>query len=135
MERPTELAAPAVQAWARPVIVVPAFVILSLIGGLFPSFTVSANLYVLAIGGVMAWIGLSGAVLKKAVPGRLTGRWAWWLVPTMLLAMIELTNFMFGSTYPHPTLSVLMDPFLSHYTARAAVYFGWLTGFWGLVRR
>jgi hypothetical protein len=35
----------------------------------------------------------------------------------------------------YPTLSLLADPFLDHYLARTACYFGWLVAFWGLVRR
>jgi hypothetical protein len=133
MEQPSEFAAQAV--WARPIVLLPVFAVLSLIGGLFPSFSLLALCYVLLIGGTMTWLGLSGRVAKRSVPRSLGSSAAWWLVPVLFLASVELVNFLFGSTYPHPTLSLLMDPLLDRYLARAAAYFGWLTAFWGMVRR
>jgi hypothetical protein len=46
-----------------------------------------------------------------------------------------LINFLLGSTYPHPTLSVMMDPLLDRYLIRSLGYFGWISAFWGMVRR
>ncbi len=135
MEQPTEFTAEAVQPWARPIVLVPLFALLSLVGGLFPSFSLLAFLYVLLIGGTMTWLGLSGRVPKRATPVRLGRGSAWWLLPALALAIVELINFLLGSTYPHPTLSVMMDPLLERYPVRTAAYFGWLTSFWGLVRR
>jgi hypothetical protein len=135
MEQPSEFTAEAIQSWTRPIVLLPIFMLLSLVGGLFPSFSILANLYVLLIGGTMMWLGLSGRVPKRAAPTGLARGTAWWLLPSLFLAIVELTNFVLGSSYPHPTLSLLMDPLLDGYLARAAVYFGWLSAFWGLVRR
>ncbi len=55
--------------------------------------------------------------------------------PGRNLVVVELTNFLLGSTYAHPTLSVLADPALDHYSIRSLAYFAWLGAFWGLVRR
>lgn len=134
MEQPAELTVEVRQAWARPVVLGPVFLVLSLIGALFPSFSLLANLYVLALGGAMVWLGLSGRVPKRA-GAPLTRAAAWWLVPVLALALVETVNFLLGSTYPHPTLSLLMDPVLDGYPARVGVYLAWLCGFWGLVRR
>jgi hypothetical protein len=137
--------------------------LLALIGGLFTSFSPLANLYVLLVGGALACLGLSGRLIRRpasvplavpevgpdpvpaptaaraprAVGSRAVGSRAaaWWLVPVLLLGVVELVDFSLGSTYPHPTLSVLLDPVLDRYLARAAVYFGWLAAFWGLARR
>jgi hypothetical protein len=135
MEQPSEFTADALRPWARPIVLLPIFVLLSAIGGLLPSFSIQANLYVLLIGGTMMWLGLSGRVPKRAAPTGLGGGAAWWLVPSLFLAIVELINFVLGSSYSHPTLSLLMDPLLDGYLARTAIYFGWLSAFWGLVRR
>jgi hypothetical protein len=128
-----EVAVPA-SGWHRPQVTVPAFTVLALIGGLFGSFTITATAYVLSLGAVMTWLGLSGRVGKRPPVERI-GAGAWWLLPAGVFVAIELTNFRYGSTYPHPTLSVLLDGPLDRYSIRALCYFGWLGGFWGLVRR
>jgi len=127
--------APQAPAWSRPLVMVPAMAVCALIGALFPSFSKRATFAVLLFGGVLIWLGASGRLPKRPVPRRLSGEAAWWLVPTLFLAILELVNFLFGSTYPHPTLSVLLDPVLAKYPLRAVAYFVWLSGFWGLVRR
>jgi hypothetical protein len=128
-------AAPVAPAWARPMVMLPALAGCALVGGLFPSFSKRATFAVLLFGGVLVWLGSSGRLPRRAAPRRLPATAAWWLVPTLFLAIVELVNFLLGSTYPHPTLSVLLDPVLAQYPARAAAYFGWLTGLWSLVRR
>lgn len=135
MERPTQLTAAPVRSWDRPLVLVPIFVVLSLIGGAFPSFSRGSYLYVLATGGGMFWIGVSGRVAKRPVPVRLGRGVMWWLLPGGMLVVLELVNFSYGSTYPHPTFSLLADPVLENYLARSLAYLVWLNGFWGLVRR
>jgi hypothetical protein len=127
--------APQAPAWSRPLVMVPALAVCALIGALFPSFSKRATFAVLLFGGVLIWLGSSGRLPKRPAPGRLSGAAVWWLVPTLFLAILELVNFLFGSTYPHPTLSVLLAPVLAQYPLRAVAYFIWLSGFWGLVRR
>ncbi len=132
---PRSAAVPGAPAWARPMVMLPALAGCALVGGLFPSFSKRATFAVLLFGGLLVWLGSSGRLPKRPVPVRLTGAAGWWLVPALFLAIVELVNFLFGSTYPHPTLSVLLDPVLERYPARAAAYFAWLAGFWGLARR
>jgi hypothetical protein len=126
---------PQPRSWDRPLVTVPAFAVLALIGGFFPSFSLMANLYVVVLGGVLMWFGLSGRVARTPSPRRLTRTAAWWLLPAGIFVAIELTDFVLGSTTPHPTLSVLLAGPLEGYTFRSVVYFIWLAGFWGLVRR
>jgi len=52
-----------------------------------------------------------------------------------VFVLFEITAFANGSKESYPTLSLLADPLLDHYLPRALAYFGWLVGFWGLVRR
>jgi hypothetical protein len=135
MEQPSQLAAEAERPWVRPVVLLPVFALISAVAGLFPSFSLSANLLVLALGGTLFWLGFTARMPKRTSPRRLTGAAAWWLLPALLLAIVELINFMYGSTYAHPTLSLLADPLLERYLVRTVAYFGWLAAFWGLIRR
>lgn len=135
MDQSSELTAEAVRPWSRRVVLVPVLVLLSAVGGLLPSFSLQANLYVLAIGGVLFWLSLSHRVPRRPPPRRVGRGSVWWLVPTLALALLELVMFVAGSTHDYPTLSRLTDPLLEGYLARTAAYFGWLTAFWGLVRR
>jgi hypothetical protein len=135
MEAPSHITLGTARSWDRPLVVVPVLVLLSAVGARFPSFSLEANLYLLAIGGTLMWLGLSGRVPRRPPPVRLSRRAAWWLVPALTLALIELVMFIGGSTYDYPTLSLLADPVLESYLARAACYLGWLAGFWGLVHR
>jgi uncharacterized membrane protein len=135
MDQPSQMTAEAPRFWARPLVLVPIFVLISLVGALFPSFSVGANVLVLAAGGALFWLGLSDRLPRRDSPARLVARAGWWLVPALTLGVVELINFMLGSTYAHPTLSLLADPLLDGYPARSAAYFGWLMAYWGLVRR
>jgi hypothetical protein len=135
MDRRSELTADAEPLWARPGVLLPTFALIALVGGALPSFSTRANLLVLGVGGVMFWLGISGTVARRPAPERLSRRASWWLVPVLLLAFVELYTFSIGQSYGHPTLSKLADPVLERYLARAALYFGWLVAFWGLVRR
>lgn len=135
MEPQSHYAVEAAPSWDRPIVTVPAFAVIAAIGGLFPSFSVAANLYVVAVGAVLTWLGMTNRTAKRTSPARLPLAAAWWLLPATVFVAVELTDFVFGSTYPHPTLSVLVDDPLTHYTVRAGAYLAWLGGFWGLVRR
>ncbi|HZN75938.1 MAG TPA: hypothetical protein VFC00_30275 [Micromonosporaceae bacterium] len=135
MEQPSEITAEDVQPWARPVVLLPVFALVSLVGGLFPSFSNLANIYVVAIGGTLFWLGLTHRVPRRPTPRRLGKGVVWWLLPLLSLSLLELAMFVAGSTYEYPTLSLLADPWLEGYLARSAAYFGWVTAFWGLIRR
>jgi hypothetical protein len=123
------------RAWTRPLVIIPTFVVIAAIAGLLPSFTLAANLLIVLTGGTLFWLGLTGRAGRKPAPSRLGRAALWWLVPLLLLALVELYAFTRHSDYAYPTLSLLADPVLERYLARAACYFGWLTAFWGLVRR
>jgi hypothetical protein len=122
-------------AWDRAVVLVPMFAVVAMVGGLFKSFSVAANVYVLLLGGVMMWLGLAEKTARRASPLRLGRSGMWWLVPAAIFLVIEVINFALGSTYDHPTLSVLLSDPLEHYSVRTVSYFAWLSAFWGLVRR
>jgi hypothetical protein len=134
MDHP-ELVVPSAPAWTRPAVTMPIFGLLSLLGGLLRSFTLQANLYIFTLGAVMMWLGLSQRFPHRPAPSHLPRGLVWWLLPVGVFVLIELTAFAHGSTDSYPTLSLLADPFLDNYLPRALVYFGWLSGFWGLVRR
>lgn len=136
MQQPsTQVAAEAPGAWARPAVLVPVFAGLSLVGGQLPSFSLAANLYVLALGGAMVWLGLSRRVPRRAVGDRIGRGVRWWILPAGVLVTAEVVTFALGSNYDYPTLSRLSDPLMAAEPVRSACYFAWLSGFWGLVRR
>jgi hypothetical protein len=130
-----EASAEEVRTWDRPLVMLPLFALIAAVGGLFESFTLRANLLVLAVGGTLIWLGLSGRVARRPAPRHLDSAAAWWFVPVLMLALVELYAFSKKSIVDYPTLSLLADPMLENYLPRAACYFGWLAAFWGLIRR
>ncbi|HLL67009.1 MAG TPA: hypothetical protein VK453_15100 [Micromonosporaceae bacterium] len=135
MEQRTQLALEVEPGWTRPGVLMPVLALVALVAGTRSSFTTSANLLVLCVGGSLFWLGMSRSVVRRPAPRRLPTHAAWWLVPTVLLVAVELTNFGVGSTYAHPTLSKLIDPSLTRYGPRAALFFAWSAAFLALVRR
>lgn len=135
MEPPLEIAAEVPPAWDRPVVSVPVLAFLSLVGGHLPSFSPQANLYTLGTGGALIWLGLSNRVPRRPAPRRFGSGTTWWLLPVVVFGVFEGATFTLGSTDDFPTFSRLADPMLEDELVRSAVYFGWLTTFWGLVRR
>jgi hypothetical protein len=110
-------------------------VALAAIAGGLPSFSLGANLFVLTVGGALFVGGLAGArrsgpAVRPFPPGA-----RWWLLPVGGLLLLEALNFLAGSTYDHPTLSQVADPWLERYPVRAGAFLGWLTAFWALARR
>jgi len=118
----------------RPLVMIPAFVVISLVGGALPSFSLGANLLVLGTGAALFALGFAPGPRRLPAPPRLVPRAAWWVLPAAVFAAIEIGDFVLGSTPAHPTLSTLADPLLARYPVRALAYFGWLSAFWALVR-
>lgn len=135
MERPEGAWAEGTGLWTRPYVMGTVFVPLSLLGGLFPSFSLVANLYVLVVGGTLLVAGMSSRMPRIATPRELPAGVVWWLIPVGLFLVLEVATYAGGSTYDSPTLSLLADPLLEGYPLRSAAYFGWLIAFWGMVRR
>jgi hypothetical protein len=135
MSQVPEASADEVRAWDRPIVMVPLLALIAAVGGAFGSFTLSANLLVLAVGGTMMWLSLSGRTARRPKPQRLGRGAMWWMLPVLVIALTELYAFLNTPRPDHPTLSALADPVLENYLARAASYFGWLVGFWALVKR
>lgn len=109
--------------------------LIAAVGGLFGSFTLSALLLVLAVGGTMLWLGLTGRAGRKPTVAALPRLSLVWFVPLVGFALVELFAFTRNSDQAYPTFSLLADPVLDGYLPRAIFYFLWLSGFWGLVRR
>lgn len=135
MEQPPELAVEVPQVWDRRVVSVPVLAFLSLVGGQLPSFSLQANLYTMGTGGALIWLGLSPRVPRRPAPLHPGAGAIWWALPVVLFGIFEGGTFVLGSTDDFPTFSRLADPLLNDELVRSGVYFGWLTVFWGLVRR
>src|SRR5262245_35410522 len=95
-----------VRAFDRPMVMVPLLALIGGFGGLFGSFTVSANLLVLAVGGTMAWVSLSGRAARRAAPRRLSRGALWWLAPILVLGLTELYSFLHTPRADYPTISL-----------------------------
>src|SRR5262245_11654441 len=98
MEQSTPPASPpasasAARAWDRPVVMLPLFVLIAAVGGLFGSFTLSATLLVLAVGGTLVWLGLSGRVARRPAPTSLPRATLAWTVPILAVSLVELYAF------------------------------------------
>jgi hypothetical protein len=111
------------------------FVGASLVAGSFPSFSVRSTVTMVGLGGIFFWLGVSRRFARHPVVRRVGRQALWWLVPVVMFAVFELGSFALGSTAEHPTLSSLADPVLEHYWARSAIFLGWITAYWGLLRR
>ncbi len=135
MEQREELAVERSSPWPSRYVVLPVLVPLSLLGGLFPSFSLAANLYVLLLGGALLTAGLSSRLPRRAAPVELPPAVVWWLVPIGIFVVFEVVTYAFGSTHDFPTLSLLADPLLDSYLVRSVAYFCWMSVFWGMVRR
>lgn len=135
MERPEGALVDRAGLWTRPYVMGAVLLTLSLLGGLFPSFSLAANLYVLVLGGALLVAGLSSRMPRIATPAELPSGVVWWLIPLGLLVVVEIATYAAGSGRDFPTLSLLADPLLESYPLRSGAYFGWLIMFWGMVRR
>ncbi|GAA1797665.1 hypothetical protein GCM10009682_19150 [Luedemannella flava] len=108
----------------------------AVVAGFLPSFSVGANALVAVVGVVMCWLGPSGRLGRRSVAGRPSGRGALlWLVPLLLVGLVELYAFSRQADVAYPTLSLLADPVLGTYPGRVVGCLGWLVGFWWLARR
>ena len=135
MEPPPPASVEVAHTWDRPLVIAPLFVLVALVGGLFGSFTLSANLLGLTFGGAFMWLGLTGRAGRRPAPRRLGRGAVWWLVPVLALSLLEVFTFLRQSFEDFPTLSLIADPFLEGYLARSVTYLAWLAGFWALARR
>jgi hypothetical protein len=111
------------------------FVGASLAVGAFPSFSLRSTITMIGLGGAFFWLGVTRRLTRHPAVRQVARQALWWLVPVLVFATFELVSFALGSTAAHPTLSALADPVLQHYWARAAVFLGWITGYWALVKR
>lgn len=106
------------------------------IAGGFARLTVRAELATLVPGAALIWYALRPTTPRFAAPTRIEGRAVLpWAVVAVAFAVWELYAALRGSTPAHPTLSILMRPWINPPPARAIGYGLWLaTGLW-VVRR
>jgi hypothetical protein len=125
----------AVERWPRTAVLAAAATYAVVMGQL-RSFTWES-----ALGLAMAWVAVLWVGLDRDRP-RLPAapRPSWvgigaWAVPILGFSALEIVNDLLGSTYQHPTLSVLMDPVLENPVNRTAAVAVWLLTGWELLRR
>lgn len=109
----------------------------SLFAATFKSFTVGSTAAIVVPGIILFAIGIVKAPSQRPQP-RFTDMQAmarWWIL-LLIFSLIEIVDDFLGSTYPHPTLSALIDPYLtSNYGWRLGLYLVWFFVGWALVKR
>jgi hypothetical protein len=108
----------------------------SWLAGMFAPFTAAAlacvAIPVIALG-VMAY---RRPPARIPAPRRLdiTGV-SYWALALMMFFEWEAAGYRDGSHWWHPTLSIVLSPWLRHHIVKSAAYAAWLLAGWGLVRR
>lgn len=120
----------------KPVLVAAgALVLLGWIGSRFDSFTMGSAVFVLSCGTALTVVVF---VRNRHRPVPVI-RWKWpvlaWSVPVLTFATLETVSLLRGSTYDHPTVSVLLDLRLEQRPVRWAAIVGWLAAGCALTRR
>lgn len=130
---------PSTTAWqlvqARPWVAVGALMFATVLG-LTRGLTAPPQVMLAILGwGLCVWLAVR-PMERRPAPERLS--WVGsipWLVVILAIAALELYSFFHGSTYEHPTLSVLTDPAFDTFGVRVAFVLSWLAVGWHLVRR
>lgn len=112
-----------------------ALVLLGWVGSRFGSFTVGSAVFVLSCGAALT-ISAFARNRHRPVPAiRVRPVALAWSVPVLAFATLETVNLRLGSTYEHPTVSILMDGPLEHRPIRWVAIVLWLAVGWALTRR
>lgn len=103
--------------------------------GSFRSFTWQSDLAVLGPSIVIFGLGLARPPSRRPIPIRIPRRGAVaWGVPLAVFCVLEIVNDLYGSTYNHPTLSIMLDPVFDGHFWRSTGIFVWITSGWALAR-
>ena len=107
------------------------------IAGAYPSFSWQSSAAVLAPGLLLLGYAAVAGPRRPLRPARRLDRRAVavWSVPLLSFSALEIVNDLLGSTWEHPTLSVLADPLLAGHPGRSAAMLAWLAAGLALVRR
>jgi hypothetical protein len=107
------------------------------IAGAYPSFSWQSSAAVLAPGLLLLGYAAVTGPRRPPRPARRLDRRAVavWSVPLLSFSALEIVNDLLGSTWAHPTLSVLADPLLAGHPGRSAAMLAWLAAGLALVRR
>lgn len=104
--------------------------------GRFASFTWQSTATVLVPGLAIYTLGIARSPQRRPAPQPIaTPGVVAWGVPLLAFCVMEIGNDLLGSTYDHPTLSILLDPVLDVHVWRSAGYFVWISVGWALVKR
>jgi hypothetical protein len=104
--------------------------------GRFASFTWQSTMAVLVPGLTIFTLAIGRSPRRRPAPQAVgTQGVVAWAVPLLSFCVMEIGNDLLGSTYAHPTLSILLDPVLDVHVWRSAGYFVWIWVGWALVKR
>ena len=110
------------RTWDRPLVMVPLFVLIAAVGGLF-GFVHPRREPAGARPSAARWSGWASAAGARRRGTAAVCRRApcWWLVPVLVLALVELYAFSRNVREDYPTLSLLADPILDALPAPGAL--------------
>lgn len=101
--------------------------LVSLWCGQYSDFSSGSTRAVVVVGGVTVVVGLAWRGRRRPAPKRLAPAGVLgWVVVLLSFSAIELVNDHLGSTYDHPTLSVLMAGPLTGQVLRTLAWAAWL---------
>lgn len=108
----------------------------SWLAGMLAPFTTASLISVL-----IPFIGLSAVAYrwppKRIPPPRrldITGV-SYWAIAVIAFFEWEAAGYRDGSQWWHPTLSIVLSPWLHHHVLKSAAFAAWLMAGWGLVKR
>jgi len=121
-------------SWRWPLIAVT--LVYSFIVGGLRTFTPASNVAIFGTGAIFLAIALFRPPKRVPPPRSLERRGIMaWTIMLGVFSVQEIANDLLGSSYAHPTLSILMTPILDHQLFRAVAVFVWIAVGVELLRR
>ena len=108
----------------------------SWLAGMFAPFTLASLISILIPIAVLGIIAYRSPLKRIPAPRRLdiTGV-SYWAIAVIMLFEWEAAGFRDGSQWWHPTLSMVLSPWLRIHVLKSAAFVAWLATGWGLVKR
>lgn len=108
----------------------------SWVAGMLAPFTLISLISVLIPIGIIAVMAYSLGPRRIPAPRRLdiTGV-SYWALAVILFFEWEAAGYRDGSHWWHPTLSIVLSPWMRHHIIKSAAFAVWLIAGWGLAKR
>lgn len=127
---------PRVRRAARSAVVGTSVAGYSWLAGMFAPFTMTSLISVMIPVAVIGAIACRSPLRRIPAPRQLdiTGV-SYWAIAVLTFFEWEAAGYRDGSQWWHPTLSIVLAPWLRHHVVKSAAFAAWLMAGWGLVKR